>query len=66
MKKKDRKKFNKKKRKRERRLDHRGDRVSSQPVIQSGNVHYELSDKSQAIAPGGIAAFVLLANTLGL
>jgi len=66
MKKKDRKKLNKKKRKRTRRLDARGDRKSSQPVIQGGNVHYELADKSQAIAPGGIAVFVLLANTLGL
>ena len=43
MKKKDRKKLNKKKRKRTRRLDARGDRKPSQPVIQGGNVHYELA-----------------------
>jgi putative NIF3 family GTP cyclohydrolase 1 type 2 len=38
----------------------------SSPMIQPAKVHYELADKQQAIAAGGIGALVQLANRLDL
>lgn len=36
------------------------------PVFTASNIHYEISDRHQAIAHGGIGAFHLLARRLGL
>jgi hypothetical protein len=37
-----------------------------QPMMAASNIHYEISDRTRAIAPGGIAAIHLLARELGL
>src|SRR3978361_1783513 len=37
-----------------------------QPMMTASNIHYEISDRVRAIAPGGIGAIHLLAQKLGL
>jgi hypothetical protein len=39
---------------------------SSQPILTAGNIRYEISDRSRAIAYGGIGAIVLLVKKLRL
>jgi hypothetical protein len=34
--------------------------------MTASNIHYEISDRTRAIAPGGIGAMHLLAQRLGL
>lgn len=63
---KNKKKLRKKKRKRAKRLDSRGDCKSTEPVVGGGNVHYEVAEKSQGIAVGGVAAFVEMCKKIGL
>ena len=54
---------------RKRRIERRLDRAKSGgecPVISASNVHYELAERTQAIAAGGIGAIHQLAKQLGL
>jgi Transposase DDE domain group 1 len=37
-----------------------------QPMMAASNIHYEVADRTRAIAPGGIGAIHLLAQKLGL
>ena len=37
-----------------------------QPMMTASNIHYEISDRTRAISPGGIGAIHLLARKLGL
>jgi hypothetical protein len=37
-----------------------------QPMMAASNIHYEISERTRAIAPGGIGAIHLLARKLGL
>jgi hypothetical protein len=54
------------KRKIRRRLDRPVTAPSPTPVITASNIHYEVADKTRAIAPGGIGAIQLLVRKLGL
>jgi hypothetical protein len=38
----------------------------SEPMLAASNIHYELTDRTRAIAPGGIGAIHLLARRVGL
>lgn len=37
-----------------------------QPMMAASNIHYEISDRTRAIAPGGLGAIHLMARKLGL
>jgi hypothetical protein len=37
-----------------------------QPMMAASNIHYEIADRTRAIAPGGIGAIHLLARKIGL
>ena len=37
-----------------------------QPMMATSNIHYEIADRTRAIAPGGIGAIHLLSRKLGL
>ena len=50
----------------ERRLDKFNLQGFEQPMLTATNIHYEISDKAQGIAHGGIGAMHLLARRLGL
>lgn len=39
---------------------------STEPMLSSANVHYEIADRTRGIAAGGIGAFHLLARRVGL
>jgi Transposase DDE domain group 1 len=54
------------KRKIRQRLDRPITAPSPQPVFTAPNIHYEVSSKTRAIAPGGIGAIQLLVRKLGL
>jgi hypothetical protein len=54
------------KRRIERRLERRNYTDQPQPIMTGGNVHYEMADKTQAHAYGGIGAMHVLAQRLGL
>jgi hypothetical protein len=49
-----------------RRLDKTHDTLTFQPILTASNIHYEVSDKTQAIACGGIGVFHTLARRVGL
>ncbi len=48
------------------RLDRPITAPSPQPVFTASNIHYDVADKTRAIAPGGIGAIQLLVRKLGL
>ena len=48
------------------RLDRPITAPSPQPVFTASNIHYDVADKTRAIAPGGIGAIRLLVTKLGL
>ncbi len=50
----------------ERRLDKSDLEGCAHPMLTASNIHYEISDKAQGIAHGGIGAMHLLARQLGL
>jgi hypothetical protein len=50
----------------QRRLDKTKDILSTRPVLAARNIHYEVSQRDQAIATGGIGALHLLVQQLGL
>ena len=54
------------KRKIRRRLDRPIAAPTPEPVLTATNIHYEVADKTRAIAPGGIGAMQLLVRQLGL
>jgi len=54
------------KRKIRQRLDRPATAPSPQPVFTASNIHYDVADKTRAIAPGGIGAIQLLVRKLGL
>ena len=55
---------------RKRKIHHRLDRATradgGKPVIQAGNIHYELSGRTAAISHGGIGAMHMLVGKVGL
>lgn len=50
----------------ERRLDKKGDTITFEPQFGASNIHYEVSDKTNAITCGGIGAMHKLAQRYGL
>jgi hypothetical protein len=54
------------KRKIRQRLDRPVTAPSPKPVFTASNIHYDVADKTRAIAPGGIGAIQLLVRKLGL
>ena len=54
------------KRRIERRLDKNNHTGCEQPMITASNIHYEIADRTRAIAAGGIGAMQLVARKLGL
>jgi len=61
-----RKKLAKSKRRIERRLNKNDNTGCERPMITASNIHYEIADRTQAIAAGGIGAMQLVAKKLGL
>lgn len=50
----------------ERRIDKSNLAGCEQPMLRPGNIHYELADRTQGLAYGGIGAMRLLVQELGL
>ena len=49
-----------------RRLDKSRDTIGRQPMLTARNIHYDVSDKTHAIACGGLGAIHMLARRYGL
>jgi hypothetical protein len=49
-----------------RRIENQPGVEGHQPMMAASNIHYEIADRTRAIAPGGIGAIHLLARKLGL
>lgn len=49
-----------------RRIENRPEPVRDRPMIAATNIHYELAERVQGLAPGGIGAVLLLAHSIGL
>jgi hypothetical protein len=58
--------LNRRKRRILRRIENKPGVEGHQPIMTASNIHYEISDRTRAIAPGGIGAMHLLARKLGL
>jgi hypothetical protein len=58
--------LNRRKRRILRRIENRPGVERSTPMMTASNIHYELSDRTRAIAPGGIGAIHLMARRIGL
>ena len=58
--------LNRNKRRVQRRLDKTKPIRSHRPVLSATNIHYEISDRVHGISYGGIGAFQLLAQRIGL
>jgi hypothetical protein len=58
--------LNRNKRRVQRRLDKTKTVRGHRPVLSASNIHYEISDRVHGISHGGIGAFHLLAQRLGL
>jgi hypothetical protein len=58
--------LNRRKRRILRRIENRPGVERSTPMMTASNIHYELSDRTRAIAPGGIGAIHLMAGKIGL
>ena len=50
----------------ERRLDKRDNRGCHRPALTASNIHYELAERTRAIAAGGIGLIHQVVKTLGL
>ncbi|MGE5294801.1 MAG: IS1380 family transposase [Solirubrobacterales bacterium] len=48
------------------RIENRPGPEREQPMMTANNIHYELADRVQGLAPGGIGAMLLLARRIGL
>lgn len=60
------KKLRRRKRKIQYRLRNRNFTDQQQPMLSASNIHYEMADRTQALAYGGIGAIHLLASKTGL
>ena len=49
-----------------RRIENKPGVEGQQPMMAASNIHYEIADRTRAIAPGGIGAVHLLARKIGL
>jgi hypothetical protein len=49
-----------------RRIENQPGVEGHQPMMAASNIHYEIADRTRAIAPGGIGAIHLLARQIGL
>jgi hypothetical protein len=49
-----------------RRIENQPGVEGHQPMMTASNIHYEIADRTRAIAPGGIGAIHLLARKVGL
>ena len=49
-----------------RRIENRPGVERPEPMMTASNIHYEIGDRTRAIAPGGIGAIHLLARRIGL
>ena len=58
--------LNRRKRRILRRIENRPGVERLEPMITASNIRYEIAEKVQGIAPGGIGAIHLLARKLGL
>ena len=58
--------LNRRKRRILRRIENQPGVERHQPMMAASNIHYEIADRTRAIAPGGIGAIHLLARKLGL
>jgi hypothetical protein len=58
--------LNRRKRRIARRIENKPGVESPQPMMTASNIHYQVSDRTRALAPGGIGAMHLLARKLGL
>jgi hypothetical protein len=58
--------LNRRKRRILRRLENKPGVERPEPMMAAANIHYELTDRTRAIAPGGIGAIHLLAQRTGL
>ena len=61
-----RQQIERRKRRIERRLDKHDNRGCDRPMMTASNIHYEIADRTQATANGGIGAVHLLVRKLGL
>jgi Transposase DDE domain group 1 len=61
-----REKLQERKRRISERLGRRPASGTGKPVLSGGNIHYEISDRVHAIAPGGLGAVHLMAQKIGL
>jgi hypothetical protein len=61
-----RKQIERRKRRVARRLDKKDNRGCDRPMMTASNIHYEIADRTQATANGGIGAMHLLVRKLGL
>jgi len=62
----DRKRFRDRKRRLQRRLEKANTTGCQQPMLTASNIHYEMADRVQGIACGGIGAVLALAHRIGL
>ena len=58
--------LNRRKRRILRRIENKPGVERPQPMMAASNIHYEIADRTRAIAPGGIGAIHLLARKIGL
>jgi hypothetical protein len=58
--------LNRRKRRILRRIDNKPGVERPEPMMAASNIHYEIAEKVQGIAPGGIGAIHLLARKVGL
>jgi hypothetical protein len=58
--------LNRRKRRILRRIENKPGFERTEPMLAAANIHYELTDRTRAIAPGGIGAIHLLAQRTGL
>src|SRR3954470_892398 len=58
--------LNRRKRRILRRIENKPGVERHHPMMTASNIHYEIADRTRAIAPGGIGAMHLLARRLGL
>jgi hypothetical protein len=58
--------LNRRKRRILRRIENKPGVERPEPMMAASNIHYELTDRTRAIAPGGIGAIHLLARKVGL
>jgi hypothetical protein len=49
-----------------RRIENKPGVEGQQPMMSASNIHYEITEKTRAISPGGIGAIHLMAQKLGL